>query len=60
MENYRNLLDVIEKSNEEITYYLEDVSVEQFKKDVLELTKMNTDKQFISQIIKTLQDLIII
>jgi hypothetical protein len=55
MENYKNLLEVIEKSNEEISYYLEDVSVEQFKKDVLELAKMNTDKQIISEMIKKLQ-----
>jgi len=55
MENYKNLLDVVEKSNEEISCYLEDVSVEQFKKDVLELAKMNTDKQLISEIIKKLQ-----
>ena len=55
MENYRNLLDVVEKSNEEISYYLEDVSVEQFKNDVLELAKMNTDKQLISEMIKKLQ-----
>ena len=55
MENYRNLLDVVEKSNEEISYYLEDVSVEQFKKDVKELAIMNTDKQIISEMIKKLQ-----
>jgi len=55
MENYKNLLDVVEKSNEKISYYLEDVSVEQFKKDVLELAKMNTDKQLISEMIKKLQ-----
>jgi len=55
MENYKNLLDVVEKSNEEIGYYLEDVSVEQFKNDVLELAKMNTDKQLISEMIKKLQ-----
>jgi len=51
MENYKNLLEVIEKSNEEIDYYLEDVSVEQFKQDVRELAKMNTDKQIISEMI---------
>jgi hypothetical protein len=55
MGNYKNLLDVVEKSNEEISYYLEDVSVEQFKKDVLELAIMNTDKQLISEMIKKLQ-----
>ena len=55
MENYKNLLDVVEKSNEEISYYLEDVSVEQFKKDVKELAIMNTDKQIISEMIKKLQ-----
>lgn len=55
MENYKNLLDVVEKSNEEIGHYLEDVSVEQFKKDVLELAKMNIDKQLISEMIKKLQ-----
>ena len=52
MENYKNLLDVVEKSNEEIRYYLEDVSVKQFKKDVKELAIMNTDKQIISKMIK--------
>jgi|TARA_R110000851_G_scaffold73614_4_gene162384 hypothetical protein len=55
MENYKNLLEVAEKSNEEISYYLEDVSVEQFKKDVLELAKINTDKELISEMIKKLQ-----
>ena len=55
MENYKNLLDLIEKSNEEISCYLEDVSVEQFKKDVLDLAKMNTDKQVISEMIKKLR-----
>ena len=55
MENYKNLLDVVEKSNEEIRYYLEDVSVKQFKKDVKELAIMNTDKQIISEMIKKLQ-----
>ena len=55
MENYKNLLDVVEKSNEEISYYLEDVSVAQFKKDVQELAKMNTDKHIISEMIKKLQ-----
>jgi len=58
MENYKNLLDVIEKPNEEISHYLEDVSVEQFKKDVLDLAKMNTDKQFISEMIKKLQSML--
>jgi hypothetical protein len=58
MENYKNLLEVVEKSNEEISYYLEDVSVEQFKKDVLELAKMNTDKQLISEMIKKLQSML--
>lgn len=55
MKNYKNLLDVVEKPDEEITWYLEDVSIEQFKKDVQELAKMNTDKQIISQMIKKLQ-----
>jgi len=55
MENYKNLLDVVEKSDEEISYYLEDVSLKQFKKDVQELAKMNTDKQIISEMIKKLQ-----
>jgi len=55
MEDYKNLLDIVEKPNEEISYYLEDVSVEEFKKDVLELAKMNTDKHLISEMIKKLQ-----
>ena len=55
MENYKNLLEVVEKSNEEISWYLEDVTVEQFKKDVFELAKMNTDKHLISEMIKKLQ-----
>ena len=58
MQNYKNLLDVVEKSNEEISYYLEDVSVEQFKKDVKELAIMNTDKQIISEMIKKLQTML--
>jgi membrane carboxypeptidase/penicillin-binding protein len=57
MENYKNLLEIVEKSDEEITWYLEDVTVEQFKKDVLQLAKMNTDKQLISELIKKLQQM---
>ena len=58
MENYKTLLDVIEKSNEEISWYLEDVSVEQFKKDVQELGNINTDKHIISEMIKKLQKML--
>jgi hypothetical protein len=58
MRNYKNLLEVAEKTDEEISWYLEDVSVSQFKKDVLELSKMNTDKEIISQMIKKLQNML--
>jgi hypothetical protein len=58
MENYKNLLDIVTKSDIEIGYYLEDVTVEQFKNDVLELAKMNTDKQLISELIEKLQTLL--
>ena len=58
MENYKTLLDVVEKSNEEISHYLEDVSVEQFKKDVQELANMNTDKHIVSEMIKQLQKML--
>ena len=58
MENYKTLLDVVEKSNEEISWYLEDVSVEQFKKDVKELANMNTDKHIVSEMIKKLQKML--
>lgn len=58
MENYKTLLDVVEKSNEEISHYLEDVSVEQFKKDVQELANMNTDKHIVSEMIKKLQKML--
>lgn len=58
MKNYKTLLDVVEKSNEEISDYLEDVSVEQFKKDVQELANMNTDKHIVSEMIKKLQKML--
>ena len=58
MKNYKTLLDVVEKSNEEISHYLEDVSVEEFKKDVQELSKINTDKYVISKTIKKLQKML--
>ena len=58
MRNYKNLLEVTERADEEISWYLEDVSVAQFKKDVLELSKMNTDKEIISQMIKKLQEML--
>lgn len=58
MRNYKNLLEVTERTDEEISWYLEDVSVAQFKKDVLELSKMNTDKEIISQMIKKLQEML--
>ncbi len=58
MKNYKTLLDVVEKSNEEISHYLEDVSVEEFKKDVQELSKINTDKYIISKTIKKLQKML--
>lgn len=58
MRNYKNLLEVTERNDEEISWYLEDVSVAQFKKDVLELSKMNTDKEIISQMIKKLQEML--
>lgn len=58
MKNYKTLLDVVENSNEEISHYLEDVSVEEFKKDVQELSKINTDKYVISKTIKKLQKML--
>ena len=58
MRNYKNLLEVTERNDEEISWYLEDVSVAQFKKDVRELSKMNTDKEIISQMIKKLQEML--
>ncbi len=58
MENYKNLLEVIEKSNEEISYYLEDVSVLQFKKDVFLRSPLTTDKHFLSFLLQKLQGML--
>lgn len=58
MDNYENLLDVIQLSDEQISNYLEDVSVDQFKADVLSLATKNVDKEIVKQTIEKLQQLL--
>jgi hypothetical protein len=53
-----DLLLIIEKSNEEIDFYLSDVSQEQFKEDVMALMKKVNDKEPIRQAIKRLSELL--
>ena len=55
--NYETLLDII-KRDEEIEYYLENVTLAQFKKDVLKLSSINASKEIIQEAINTLQSLI--
>ena len=49
---------IIENGNEEIEYYLEKVTKEQFKADVKELIKKQSDKQVIKEAIKRLEQLL--
>lgn len=58
MNDYENLLDVIQLSDEQISNYLEAVSVDQFKADVLYLATKNVDKEIIKQTIEKLQQLL--
>jgi len=49
---------IIENGYEEVEYYLESVSKEQFVADVKELMKKQADKGVIEQAIKKLQELL--
>ena len=49
---------IIENGDEEIDYYLENVTKEQFKADVKELIKKQADKQVIKEAIKRLEQLL--
>jgi len=49
---------IIENGDEEIEYYLENVTKEQFVADVKELMKKQTDKSAIEEAIKRLQELL--
>jgi hypothetical protein len=53
-----DLLELIEKDQETISNYLEDVSVEQFIEDVKTLLRNSSDKVIIEQAIKRLQSLL--
>jgi hypothetical protein len=57
-ENANDLLWIIEQSNEEIDFYLSDVTNEQFIKDVKELMKRINDKEPIREAIKRLSELL--
>ena len=56
--DYENLLDVIQLSDEQISNYLEDISVDQFKADVISLATKNVDREIIKQTIDKLQQLL--
>lgn len=53
---YKNDLKwVIDNGNDEVDYYLENVTTEQFINDVRELMKKNTTKTVIQEAISNLQ-----
>jgi hypothetical protein len=49
---------IIYKSDEEINFYLEEVTAKQFKADVIEILKKQADKQVIKEAIKRLEQLL--
>ena len=53
-----DLLWIIQQEDEEIDFYLSDVTKEQFKKDVNELVKRSADKEPIRQAIRYLSEFI--
>lgn len=57
-EKTNDLLWIIKQNDEEIDYYLSDVTKEQFKKDVKELMKRINDKEPIREAIKRLSELV--
>ena len=57
-EKTNDILWVIEQNDEEIDYYLSDVTKEQFKKDVKALMKRINDKEPIREAIKRLSELL--
>lgn len=57
-EKTNDLLWVIEQNDEEIDFYLSDVTKEQFKKDVKALMKRINDKEPIREAIKRLSELV--
>ena len=57
-EKSNDLLWVIEQNDEEIDYYLSDVTKDQFKKDVKALMKRINDKGPIHEAIKRLSELV--
>lgn len=52
-----NLLELVYKTEEEIQWYLEDVSIQDFIRDVENLAKLNTNKKLIDNIIDQLEKL---
>jgi hypothetical protein len=57
-EKTNDLLWIIEQNEEEIDFYLSDVTKEQFKKDVKALMKRINDKEPIREAIKRLSELV--
>ena len=57
-EKTNDLLWIIEQNDEEIDFYLSDVTKEQFKKDVKALMKRINDKEPIREAIKRLSELV--
>ena len=53
-----DLLWIIQQEDEEIDYYLSEVTKDQFKKDVNELLRRGADKELIRQAIKYLSEFI--
>jgi hypothetical protein len=57
-EKTNDLLCIIERNDEELDYYLSDVTKEQFRKDVKALMKRINDKEPIREAIKRLMELV--
>ena len=53
-----DLIWIIEQPDEELDFYLEDVTREQFRLDVKELMKKLSDKEAIREAIKRLSELL--
>lgn len=57
-EKTNDLLWIIEQNDDEIDFYLSDVTKEQFRKDVKALMKRINDKEPIREAIKRLSELV--
>lgn len=54
MKQNNDLKWIVDNGEDEIDYYLSDVTMEQFKKDVYELIRKSSDKELVKNIIEDL------